>query len=266
MGRSRRHARRSARQLRHSEHEGTRRVLRIVGPLVVALGLFFMVYGVYDFTQGFGNHRPPRGFPGFDRHGETVEVDEGGSKFWMCFLGVPLLGFGVMICRFAYLGAAARYVAGEVAPVASDTFTYMARTSKDGIRDVVGAVRGRDAGRRWGLDRVPRLRRAKRRGCKVLQRLRRPVSVRGHLPRPAAKRTTSTQTSAMAAGRDSRSGYRAACTTISIRPRNPIRVRDVGRTPGRHGATAYDDPLGLHRFDPTGAAATADRRPDGSAS
>jgi hypothetical protein len=83
----------------------------------MVVGLVLFVAGVYDFSQSFGDH------------------DKAPTRFWMCFLGVPLLGIGTMISKFAFIGTAARYVVGE---------------TKDSARDFVGAVAG---GIRDGLDR-----------------------------------------------------------------------------------------------------------------
>jgi hypothetical protein len=85
-------------------------------------GVILMVVGVYDFFQAFGDHgRAP-------------------TKFWMCFLGMPLMAIGLVISKFGFLGAAARYLAGETAPVATDALNYVARGTKDSVREVAGAV------------------------------------------------------------------------------------------------------------------------------
>jgi len=119
----RRKAGRSSRRLRHAAHEETRSFLRVLGPLLILTGLVLIVVGFADFFQAFGERgRSP-------------------TRFWMCFVGMPLLGIGVFVTKVAFLGATARYVAGEVAPVATDTLNYVAHGAKDAIREVVGAVR-----------------------------------------------------------------------------------------------------------------------------
>jgi hypothetical protein len=50
------------------------------------------------------------------------------------------MGVGGALCKFAFLGAVSRYVAGETAPVAKDTFNYLADGTKDGVRDIAGAI------------------------------------------------------------------------------------------------------------------------------
>lgn len=39
--------------------------------------------------------------------------------FWLGFLGVPLIGVGSFVTKWAFVGPASRYVAGEVAPAVS---------------------------------------------------------------------------------------------------------------------------------------------------
>ena len=85
------------------------------------VGLVFVVIGIGSFFASFGSFGPPR-------------------YFWCAFVGIPLLGVGVAICKFAFMGQVARYVANEVAPVGKDTFNYMAHGTRDGVRDLATAV------------------------------------------------------------------------------------------------------------------------------
>lgn len=107
-----------------SNHRELRNVLRVVGPLVFSLGLILMGVGIASFFQSF--NAPP-----FSR---------GPDKFWMAFIGMPIMGVGGMICNFAYMGAVSRYVANETAPVGTDTFNYVAKGTKDSVRDVAEAI------------------------------------------------------------------------------------------------------------------------------
>lgn len=102
-------------------HEGTRAFLRMLGPLLVIAGLCFMAVGLVSFFAAFGGSGPPR-------------------YFWCAFIDVPLLGVGTAVCKFAFLGAVARYAAGEVSPVARDTINYMADGTEDSVRTVARAV------------------------------------------------------------------------------------------------------------------------------
>jgi RNA polymerase subunit RPABC4/transcription elongation factor Spt4 len=47
---------------------------------------------------------------------------------------------GGVLSGAGFMGAVSRYVAGESAPVAKDTFNYMADGTKDGVKKVATAV------------------------------------------------------------------------------------------------------------------------------
>jgi hypothetical protein len=53
---------------------------------------------------------------------------------------MSLLFVGVAMCSFAFQGAILRYQAGEVAPVAKDTFNYMAEGTREGVKTVATAI------------------------------------------------------------------------------------------------------------------------------
>lgn len=102
-------------------HSDTRATLRIIGPLVLATGLVFMIIGIGNFFWSFNNMEPPR-------------------YFWCAFIGMPLLAVGMGICKFAYLGSIARYMANEIAPVGKDTTNYMVGGTRGAVRDLAAAV------------------------------------------------------------------------------------------------------------------------------
>jgi hypothetical protein len=103
---------------RHDEKRGT---LRLLGVVFFAAGLIFLITGMVSFFSAFGGH----GFP---------------RLFWCCFVGLPLLWLGAVLGGASFMGAVSRYVAGESAPVAKDTFNYMADGTKDGVKKVATAV------------------------------------------------------------------------------------------------------------------------------
>ncbi len=102
-------------------HRQSRGVLRTIGPIVLAVGLILTAIGFISFFGALGG----RGSP---------------SYFWCAFLGLPLTFVGFVLCMFGYMGKVARYGAGEMAPVAKDTFNYMAEGTKDGIKTVAEAL------------------------------------------------------------------------------------------------------------------------------
>jgi hypothetical protein len=99
----------------NSRHPHIRQVLRLLGPMTAGLGLLLIVIGMASFFSSFGSFGPPR-------------------YFWCAFVGMPLLGLGVAMTKFGYLGAITRYYAGEVAPVGKDTFNYLAEGTQTGVR------------------------------------------------------------------------------------------------------------------------------------
>lgn len=99
-----------------------RGLLRIAGPALVVIGLGFTIVGIGDFFMAFGTFEPPR-------------------YFWCAFVGMPLLAGGVFLCRLAYLGPLARYVAEETAPVGKDVINYMARGTEPAVRTIASAIK-----------------------------------------------------------------------------------------------------------------------------
>ncbi len=103
------------------KHDEKRSTLRVLGVIIFVVGLIFMITGLVSFFSAFGSFEPPR-------------------LFWCCFGGMPLLWLGAVLGGAGFMGALARYTAGESAPVAKDTINYMADGTKEGLRTVATAV------------------------------------------------------------------------------------------------------------------------------
>jgi len=129
------------RRIKHQSHDSARTVMRVVGPALILVGAVMFVTGILSFFTRFNEERAE-----FDRNfgkfGQRVEAPESPDRFWMCFVGMPIAIVGIWLTRFGYLGAAARYVAGEAAPVARDTINYVLDGTEETIREVADAVRG----------------------------------------------------------------------------------------------------------------------------
>ncbi len=104
-------------------HSRVRRVLRTVGPILALAGVVCLAIAIIDFVIVFGN------------------MDHEPKLFWMFFLGIPLLFVGSTLSMFGFMGAVFRFAAQEQAPVAADTFNYLAGETQEGVRDVVSAIR-----------------------------------------------------------------------------------------------------------------------------
>jgi len=84
------------------EQASLRSALRIIGPVTAAVGFLLTAIAMIDFFTAFGGMAIP-------------------GNFWMAFIGLPLIAIGSAITKFAYLGPASRFVAGEVTPTIRDT-------------------------------------------------------------------------------------------------------------------------------------------------
>ena len=110
-------------------HRGPRNFFRKLGPIILAGGVLCMIVAFIDFFGSMG------GFGGPD-------------KFWLFFVGMPLIFVGGVMTKVGYMGKIARYMAQEMAPVGKDTFNYMADGTKDSIKTVAQAFsEGIHAGR-----------------------------------------------------------------------------------------------------------------------
>ncbi len=108
-------------KLESGSHKEVRGVMQVVGPLMVVVGGLFALIGLGSFFSSFGSFEPPR-------------------FFWCAFIGLPMVGIGLSICKVAYLGSIQRYVASETAPVARDTFNYMVDGTQDSVKTLSRSV------------------------------------------------------------------------------------------------------------------------------
>ena len=91
-----------------------RSVFRVVGFVLLAVALYFIVTALREFF--------------------TLQDFEEPTKFWMLFVGLPLLAVGAWCLQAGFMGVAARYAAGEGAPVLKDSAAYL--TDGEGILGV----------------------------------------------------------------------------------------------------------------------------------
>lgn len=93
------------------DQQGWRSFFRVGGGVALGLGVLLTGVAVLDFFSGFGRFGTPEniGSPSF-----------GPSNFWMAFVGMPLIALGSWMLKAGYLGAATRYVSGEVTPPLRD--------------------------------------------------------------------------------------------------------------------------------------------------
>ena len=103
------------------DHSSKRTVLRIIGPILLLIGILFMLVGFVDFIAAMSGFGMPR-------------------LFWCFFIGIPFMFVGGALSIYGFMGSVARYSAGEMAPVAKDTFNYMAEGTEEGVQTVASAI------------------------------------------------------------------------------------------------------------------------------
>ena len=90
-----------------SSQAGTRTFFRVAGSVLVPLGIVIFVWGLVRVFGYDGYDAPP-------------------ARHIAAFIGgLPLIGVGLMCLNVGFLGAAARYGAGETMPVLKDSAAYL---------------------------------------------------------------------------------------------------------------------------------------------
>lgn len=107
--------------LQTPKHQKARSALRVAGLVTALVGLLFEIIGLTSFFSAFGGG----GFP---------------RLFWCCFVGMPFLFAGVVMCMFGFLGAVVRYTAAEQVPVATDALNDLAEGTQGAVKTVARAV------------------------------------------------------------------------------------------------------------------------------
>ncbi len=105
--------------LSQREHQSTRTVLRVVGPILLLAGVTCLVIGTANlFTS--------RGAP---------------TLFWLNFVGLPLIFVGIVMTFSGFMGKVTRYMGREQGPAVSHTFNEIAKGTQPGVRDTFRAIR-----------------------------------------------------------------------------------------------------------------------------
>jgi hypothetical protein len=118
-------------RLQQPAQNSIRTTLRIVGPMILLIGIVCVITAAVElFNSGM---EPPR-------------------HFWLGFVGLPLMFVGAVMCQVGFMGAVARFIAAETAPVAVDAANYAAEETKGAVETVAkaaarGVVEGIAAGR-----------------------------------------------------------------------------------------------------------------------
>lgn len=102
------------------EHKKTRSVFRLLGPIILIIGFACMLVAAIDFF--------------------TLEGFEEPQYFWLFFLAMPTIFVGFILTALGYGGSVAKYQSREYAPVAKDTFNYLAKETTSGVKDIANAL------------------------------------------------------------------------------------------------------------------------------
>jgi len=113
-------------------HIQIRNTLRVAGPIILLIGLIFVISAVVSLVTSNGEPR----------------------FAWLAFVGMPLMFVGGVMTLHGFMGALARYSMREGAPVSAQTFNYMADETQDGIKTTAAAL---GSGLREGFSPQPKI-------------------------------------------------------------------------------------------------------------
>ena len=104
------------------QHVKKRKTCRTIGIILLITGGLFTAIGVGGFIISIALSSP-------------VPL-----LIFFALIGMPLLFTGTALTGYGFMGAVARYSAQEMAPVAKDTFNYMADGTQEGIKTIATAI------------------------------------------------------------------------------------------------------------------------------
>lgn len=104
------------------KHNKTTKILKIVGPFVITVGLVFSVIGLVSFFTAISSGDKP-------------------TLFWCAFIGLPLLAVGGWLTSLGYMKKWGSFVASQTAPVAKDTINYIVDGTSDTIAKTINKAK-----------------------------------------------------------------------------------------------------------------------------
>lgn len=128
-------------------HDALRSMLRFLGPVMIIIGVILIGCFISSANDDFNRARSrvERGFPDFGGGSVTITDMPGGSPSDpnpLMFLGGGVcIMIGMAMCGYGYMGAAARYQAEEIAPVAKDAINYMVKGTEESVEGLARAVK-----------------------------------------------------------------------------------------------------------------------------
>lgn len=102
----------------NKKHEATKKKLKAIGFILLAVGGVFALIGFIDFFSSiYGNGIP--------------------TRFWCLFIGLPLFGVGGSITAAAHKREISRYIKNESVPVVNEASEELSPT----IRNIASAIK-----------------------------------------------------------------------------------------------------------------------------
>lgn len=86
-------------------NRGKRTTFRVLGAIVLLAGVLLLLVALMDFFASMSSD----------------SFDAEPTRFWMAFIGVPLLAVGAWLLQFGYLGAVSSFAASESRPALRQT-------------------------------------------------------------------------------------------------------------------------------------------------
>lgn len=102
------------------DHQKARSFFRLLGPVLLIIGVVCIIVAGVDFF--------------------TLEPFEGPKLFWLFFVALPLVSIGFTLSGLGFGGSVAKYQSREYAPVAKDTFNYLAQETTLGVKEITNAL------------------------------------------------------------------------------------------------------------------------------
>src|SRR5687768_5452008 len=103
--------------LQTPKHRAIRSFLRLAGPVILVIGLIFVVIGLISFFSAMGGQGQPK-------------------FYWCAFVGLPVIFVGGAMCMFGFVGSVARSSAAEHVPVATDAINDLAAGTQAAVKTV----------------------------------------------------------------------------------------------------------------------------------
>ncbi len=108
-----------------SDHESTKRKLKIIGGILVAVGGICALIGFIDFFLAMTSFDSPK-------------------LFFLLFIGLPCLGIGIGLLSFAFKREITRYVKNETMPVVNEAGEEIKPAVKAVTEAVAEGLKGKD--------------------------------------------------------------------------------------------------------------------------